>query len=75
MLSGRLFRRSQAIWNRFRWVNFLVFDFGELGVVGIRCNSFIWLGANQRYWLGASYSAGLRYPLRLQMRRPFWFCA
>jgi hypothetical protein len=31
-------------------------------------------GANQRYWLGASYSAGLRYPLRLRMRRPFWFC-
>lgn len=49
MLSGRLFRSSQAIGNRFRWVNFLVFDFGELGVVGIRRNSFIWLGANQRY--------------------------
>ena len=55
----------------FRWVNFLVFDFGELGVVGIRCNSFIWSGANQHYWLGASYFAGLRYPLRLRMLRPF----
>ena len=29
----------------------------------------------QRYWLGATCSEGLRYPLRLRMRRPFWFCA
>jgi hypothetical protein len=32
-------------------------------------------GANECYWVAASYSAGLRYPLRLRMRSPLWFCA
>ena len=47
----------------------------------IFCSEDFWFrdrgrrSTTQCYWLGTAYSVGLRYPLRLRMRRPFWFGA